>query len=233
MKDTQLWTFHQNQNRSHLQAWYPRQDMILKWILKHIPRWKEILEIGFWDGYLLKRLDLAWYKVFWQDISRLNLGLTSEQWKPHNITLLLGDETGKLHLKNEELSGFIASEVLEHMSDEELEKSVKEIYRTLKTEWYAFITVPAEENLKWSECACPNCGEVFHKWWHKQRWNKDKILKTFSIFEILIIEEFFNRYIGDSIWEKFAWYGMYYARSVINKFRKVDNRSYFILLRKP
>lgn len=93
---------------------------------------------------------------------------------------MLWDDSWKLLVKDDSLDWFIASEVLEHMTNEELNVCINEIYRTLKKGGLWFITFPANENLKNNECFCPNCWTIFHKVWHKQSFN-DKIINTLFI----------------------------------------------------
>lgn len=130
------------------------------------------------------------------------------------------------------LDWFIASEVLEHMNDNQLDISISEIYRILKKWWYAFITFPAKENLKNNECICPNCWEVFHKWGHKQYWSEEKIKKNFNMFKIVELREFFNRYTWNSFLEYIIWYNMYILRNILNKFINLENKSYLLILKK-
>lgn len=232
MSDKRLRDHHQNENRSHLQAWYPRQDKIFKEILKRTTKWGQLLEIWFWDWYLLNKLSKTWYNVFWQDLSEKNIEITKNQWGNKNISFLLWDVSWKLLVDNNSIDWFIASEVLEHMTDEELSFCIKEIYRVLKKDWYAFITFPAKEDLKSSECVCPKCWEVFHKWGHKQYWDMKKINKLFTQFEIVKCNEFFNRHTWNKILENIIGYFMLFSRNIINKFIELDNKSYFLILKK-
>lgn len=232
MSDKQLWDYHQDTNRKHLEASHPRQNYLLKQLSKLSLKGWTILEIWFWDGYLLNKISLSWFNALWQDLSSINIENTKKQWNNGNIDFLLWDDSGKLIVSDASIDCFIASEVLEHMSDEELNVCISEIYRALKVWGYAILTFPAEENLKNSECACPNCGEAFHKWGHKQYWNQEKITKVFRDFKILKQFEFFNRYSWTSLITKCLGYTMYVLRTIINKFYPLENRSYFLLLRK-
>lgn len=192
MSDTNLWTHHQWSNRNHLKEGYYRQNMLLKTVKKHIPAGGTILEIGFWDGYLLSQLALWWYTALWQDISAENIEITKNQWPTSKIQFLLGGEDGKLLVESDSIDGFIASEVLEHFSDSELEEIVPEIYRVLKPGGCAIITFPYHENLEKSTHFCPNCSTVFHTWWHKQSWNRDTVNRVFAIFKEISLTRFIS-----------------------------------------
>ena len=232
MSDKKLWDHHQNENRNHLIQWYQRQDKLFKYLRRFLDLWKNILEIGFWDWYLLNTLSNAWYNVIGQDLSENNIEITKKQWNNKKIKFLLWDDSWKLCVEDSSMDWFIASEVLEHMSDEELNICIKEIYRVLKKWWHAFITFPAKENLKNNECICPKCWEVFHKWWHKQYWDDNKIKLIFSEFKIVLTKEFFNRYTWNNFIEKVAWFSMYFIRKLINTMVDLDWKNYLVILKK-
>ncbi len=192
MSDTNLWDHHQNENRVSLEEWYFRQDFIKREIWKRIVPGGKILEIGFGDGYLLAELSKWWYSVIWQDLSEENISLTKNQWKDANIDFLLGDESGKLLVEDNSLDWFIASEVCEHMTDDELVIFVGELKRVMREWSQAIITVPYHENLARMTQFCPHCSNSFHTWWHKQSWNDEKIEKVFSGFSDLKIRRFMS-----------------------------------------
>ncbi len=77
------------------------------------------------------------------------------------------------------------------MSDKQLAVCIDEIYRVLKKWGYAFITFPAREYIENNMCFCPNCWLSFHKRWHKQVWEEDKIYNLFQQFEIVFLESTF------------------------------------------
>lgn len=235
MTDKNLWDHHQDENRIHLREWYFRQNLILKKIQKFLVKWWKILEIGFWDGYLLNTLSKEWYKVIGQDLSEKNIEITKNQWNNKKIQFLLWDDTGTLLVEDNSLDGFIASEVLEHMTDEGLGFCVQEIYRTLKAWGYAFITFPYKEVLNRSTHFCPNCWTWFHTWWHKQSWNDEKISTLFKDFEIVKSNRFIS--IGIKHYNNLL---VRYICLFLNKlfvikpdFLEFISSNYFLVLKKP
>lgn len=226
MSDKKLRDYHQNENRIHLTDWYPRQNMLFKRIKKTLSKWLTILENGFGDWYLLNKLAKSWYVVIWQDISQDNIDLTKKQ-RHGNIDFILGDVSWKLLAKDNSLDGYIASEVLEHMTDEELVFHVQEIYRILKSGWYAFLTFPAKENIKANECICPKCGEVFHKRWHKQYRDEKKIHHVFKQFKILTLKTFVSRIKWVSFFTSLVGYLKVVWSHVLD-----INKSYFVIIKR-
>ncbi len=230
--DSLLWTHYQLNNSQSLQQGHPRQDMLYKKINKIILRGK-ILEIGFGDGYLLNKLAKNQkYKCYGVDISEDNVEKMSRTIS--NVNFKVIDIDGKLPYEDDYFDGFIASEVLEHMSNKELKLCVKEIRRILKVDGIAILTFPAKENLTMNECFCPGCGQKFHKWGHKQQWDRQKTNHIFHNFKILSIKEFFVLFEGNNMVEKVLAFFVWSGRTILNKIIKSDHNmsSYLIVLKK-
>ncbi|MFM9912808.1 MAG: class I SAM-dependent methyltransferase [Methylophilaceae bacterium] len=68
-----------------------------------------------------------------------------------------------------------ASEVLEHLSDEQLASGIQEIQRVLKPGGLFIGTTPFEEDLKVSIVVCPHCGDIFHRWGHLQSFSSSQL----------------------------------------------------------
>ena len=74
----------------------------------------------------------------------------------------------------------VASEVLEHLAEPELDASLEEIRRVLKPGGRFIGTVPARENLSDQMVVCPKCGERFHRWGHKQGFDPERLQDVLS-----------------------------------------------------
>jgi SAM-dependent methyltransferase len=68
-----------------------------------------------------------------------------------------------------------ASEVLEHLHDEQRATALAEIRRVLKPGGVFVGTVPYAEDLRASDCVCPHCGEVFHRWGHRASFDEREL----------------------------------------------------------
>ncbi len=226
--DKNLWSFHQSENKQSLSAGHLRQDMLYKKIINLIRKGK-ILEIGFGDGYLLKKLSKK-YKCYGADISPINIKQIQNNVPAVSFSLV--ETSGKLPYKDNFFDGFVASEVLEHMNDKELEMTAKEIKRVLKPKGKAILTVPAQERLEDNQCFCPYCKAKFHRWGHKQTWNETKIKNVFKDFQIETIKIFFTPYQGNNLKEKFLGKMMWIIRTIIGKFIFLKGGNYLIILEK-
>jgi SAM-dependent methyltransferase len=89
--------------------------------------------------------------------------------------------------EDESFDFVVMSEVLEHLSDDVLVKSLKEINRVLKKGGKFIGTVPANETLSGQQVACPKCGEVFHQWGHVQSFNQYSLQNLLSSSEGLVV----------------------------------------------
>ncbi len=231
--DEKMWDYYQENFIDSLAQSYPRQNLLFKKIFKKLPQGSKILEIGFGEGTLLNKLSKK-YETYGADVSVDNIKRVRIKMPETNFKLIETD--GKIPYNDNFFEGFIASEVLEHMSNKELEKCIEEIKRILRPNGYAIITVPAEENLKKSECFCPNCGKIFHKYGHKQIWNRKNIRKRFSNFNIVTIKEYYNPFVGKNLFDNVLGKIMWLAQTGINFITKfpnkfVTNRSYVIILK--
>lgn len=67
------------------------------------------------------------------------------------------------------------SEVLEHLTDDVLERTIVEVHRVLVAEGHFIGTVPARENLIDQATVCPCCGKKFHRWGHLQTFDPQRL----------------------------------------------------------
>ena len=69
----------------------------------------------------------------------------------------------------------IMSEVLGHLSDDIIHRSLDEVGRVLRPQGRFLGTVPADENLRSNKVICPHCGESFHRWGHEQTFSRQSL----------------------------------------------------------
>lgn len=173
MDFTNTWKYHQTENRDHLKNASRR----LRFVANEIGRLsdvKKVLDIGFGDGHLLGLLSNK-YDVYGIDFVEENVTMTrgslglGEHIKFGNIlNIPFADNSFDL---------VTATEILEHLSQDDLLKSLTEVRRILKSNGYLLITVPYNENLQEKMTCCPHCGTTFHVWGHQQSFNDDNLQK--------------------------------------------------------
>jgi ubiquinone/menaquinone biosynthesis C-methylase UbiE len=69
----------------------------------------------------------------------------------------------------------IATEVIEHLLDHELEGMLAECRRLLKSGGRVFFTTPNDEVYDASKVFCPECGCIFHRWQHVRTWTGETL----------------------------------------------------------
>lgn len=72
----------------------------------------------------------------------------------------------------------VMSEVLEHLEDEVLTASLKEVRRVLKKGGRFIGTTPAREKLEDSFVVCPCCAAHFHRWGHVRSFDRQAMAST-------------------------------------------------------
>jgi ubiquinone/menaquinone biosynthesis C-methylase UbiE len=178
-EDKHLWNFYETENRQSFLLSRPRLDFIAKRIVSH-GKSVNVLDIGIGDGYLLARLSSR-FNVHGLDISPANVERTKKDFSANKIRATL--RTGSIDdipFQDNEFDFVVASDVLEHLDKDVFGKALTEIYRILKKGGLFIGTVPADEKLNDNICFCPKCGNVFHRWGHKESFNKAKIEAAFA-----------------------------------------------------
>lgn len=185
MDQERIWAYFQNEKIEVFSGSIPRLKYLANRAKKLLSSPKAIaLNIGVGNGWLEEHL-------------------THEGWK---IQSLDPNESAIRRLKTRGLkasTGFIealpyksnifdvvfCSEVLEHLSRDQMESGLQEMFRVLKPDGYLLGTVPSQEKLSDNEIVCPRCGEIFHRWGHMQDFDKKRLREIFlKDSKILIIK---------------------------------------------
>jgi ubiquinone/menaquinone biosynthesis C-methylase UbiE len=204
----------------------PRHDLLARTI-KRIKKKGRVLDIGFGDGYFLRRIYKEGYSSYGADISTSNVKFTQKEFKKQGLNIKLKHgKINELPFKDNFFDIIVASEVIEHTNVTEL----NEIRRCLKKGGYFIGTVPAEENLEENKCFCPNCNFVFHKFGHQQSFSQQKIkqlLKKSNLKAVLIKRKIIkNKNLN--VFGKVE----YILRKIINNFHPVGGANYLIIAKK-
>ena len=77
-----------------------------------------------------------------------------------------------LKFEDSKFDTIFATEVLEHLNEEMLDKGLKEVKRVLKSGGYFIVTVPYNEDLTKGRVVCPKCELDFHLWQHLNSFNE-------------------------------------------------------------
>ncbi len=120
-----------------------------------------VLNLGIGDGNFERQgLQRGWtmYSLDPDEQAVLALSRTGAQGEVGSAAAMPFDD--------EMFDFVIASEVLEHLTDNERLDALREITRVLKPCGRLLGTVPYQEDLALSETVCPRCNHIFHRWGH-------------------------------------------------------------------
>ena len=106
---------------------------------------------------------------------------------PKNSKIIEGDCTN-LKYTNNSFDTLFSTDVIEHLSDEDLNKCLNEANRVLKKNGYGMYTTINNEKLNNSIVTCPECGVKFHRWGHCQVFTESRIRKLFKMHGFKIVK---------------------------------------------
>ena len=195
-KIARLWDFY-SRNYPYNQMYFTKTfgKDILKRTIKTIGRLdgKVILDFGCGPAYLvdcLIELNIKPSKYIGLDFSEKTVDIIKNKRTNFEIE---GVFTKSLpsQIEPNSIDVCFLIEVIEHLSDNHLESTLREIYRVLKTKGKLIVTTQNNEDLELSKVFCPECGCIFHKWQHVRVWNKELLRSTivpYNFKEIKILE---------------------------------------------
>ncbi|HOY31328.1 MAG TPA: class I SAM-dependent methyltransferase [Bacteroidales bacterium] len=132
-----------------------------------------IIDVGCGNGIITNELGEK-YRVLGVDRSANALA--------HVKTEKLQASSDQIPLPDASFDMALSSEMIEHLDDETLKKTIGEIKRLSKK--YIFITVPNNENLNKFQIHCPECGKNYNHSYHLQSFTADKMIKLFPGAEV-------------------------------------------------
>ncbi len=168
MKQDKIWDYFQNEKSESFVASYARlYDLATKF-----DKNTKVLNIGVGGGIFEKIATARGLEVYSLDPSDRSIEKLQKNFGMSHAKV---GYSQNIPFKDNSFDGVIMSEVLEHLSDDIIEKSLLEVSRVLKKGAKFVGTVPYDENLDIQQVVCPNCGEKFHRWGHIQNFNIIKI----------------------------------------------------------
>lgn len=177
-KQEKIWNHFQTVNPEVFEQAKPRMDFLIKQLSrKKNCTTPSVLNIGIGDGYFEKSLQQKGWNIQTLD--------PNEAVIKKMIALEIKAYQGyieKMPFESESFDFVVASEVIEHLTDDQRQKGLSEIRRVLKKNGIFLGTVPYSENLKASQVICPGCGECFHRWGHQSAFDFESLSKDLSQF---------------------------------------------------
>ena len=155
------------------------------WLLKNIKREArrnglsgknmEIIDLGAGSGEFLINLGKTFYaKVSGMDISEERIAKAAEKYPDINY---FQGTLDRVPVEDNRFDIVISTQTVEHLLDEDLEKSFQEMARILKPGGMLFITTRFNEDLSSGWKVCPDCHAVFQHSQHMQTFTINSIGK--------------------------------------------------------
>src|SRR4030042_6393311 len=129
------------------------------------------------------------HQIYACDISKNGIEVSTKKLEDlPNFTGATVIETLPSQLQSQAFDLVIATEIIEHLNNKELQQVLTDIARITITGGYIFITTPYEEDLHSEKTMCPECGCVFHRWQHQRAWSPDELVSTLRSYGFMTIE---------------------------------------------
>ena len=156
-----IWSHYQGAGVIVFSGAAPRLEYLFRLVKRRASRAPSVLNIGVGNGYFETRCQKAGFQVCAIDPVEAAVESLRKQGVDARRALV-----SAIPFPSGYFDFVVASEVLEHLEDQELSAGVGEIARVLKPGGYFVGTVPYEEKLGEEMIVCPDCGKVFHRWGH-------------------------------------------------------------------
>jgi SAM-dependent methyltransferase len=123
-----------------------------------------ILDVGSGSGALVRALRAAGFRAAGVDLAPKR----AEPW------FLRGD-AGRLPVAGGTCDFVYCCDVVEHLTDADLDACLSEIRRILRPRGRLCVATRNEERLDEAECQCPSCGTRFHRFGHQQVFSATRL----------------------------------------------------------
>jgi SAM-dependent methyltransferase len=166
-----LWDYYSG-NRAYDHQYFSQHSgaAILSAIVRHLPlAGREVVDFGCGPGFMLEHLLARGVRCAGIDFSPASVEAAQAQFGAHPRF------AGATHVKGMPLpfadgsiDVMLLVEVLEHILEDELLPTLREIARVVRPGGHVIVTVPHAEDLGASKVMCPECACVFHRWQHQR-----------------------------------------------------------------
>jgi cyclopropane fatty-acyl-phospholipid synthase-like methyltransferase len=172
--DEKLWNYFQKDNPAYLDTTSRDKSMLLaKLIRRNTSPGDHLCEVGLGSGLLLQEL-ARHRRIVGVDLCdgtiaqlRSKPGLADLELRQGNIC--------ELSSVYRDMDAIISIDVIEHLTQEQLDQACHEVFMSLNPGGKWFINVPWNENLQMNEVFCPHCYRSFHRVGHKQSFDESRL----------------------------------------------------------
>ncbi len=140
-------------------------------VASFLPETGAILDYGCGAGFLIRHLLDRGYQVTGLDFSRQSIEETNSKFQKEKSYggAFLAEEILAKGLK---FAAIFLIEVIEHLDDEYLSLTMRNLKSLLAPNGVIIISTPNQERLEDQHIFCPQCEHVFHRWQHLRSWSE-------------------------------------------------------------
>jgi len=171
-----VWDYFQTDGSWIFEMAVPRLDHLYRRAVRFASgRRLAVLNIGIGNGWLEDRCRENGWDVFALDP---NFAAAHGVGGRGGHGLVGGIEA--LPFRDASFDVVFSSEVFEHLTDDLLERGIREVSRVLKPDGILLGTVPFEEPLLMRQTVCPRCELVHHAYGHHQSFSATRLTSIFG-----------------------------------------------------
>lgn len=166
-----IWSHFQNADPESFAAARPRLEYLVGVIARRVKSSRpRVLNIGVGSGHFEQTALARGFEVHSLDPDAVAIERLSQSGVTGHVGYI-----EQMSLETQQFDAVVASEVLEHLHDEQRAAGLQEIARVLKPGGWFLGTVPYKENLKAGDVVCPCCGALFHRWGHQRSFTLESM----------------------------------------------------------
>lgn len=149
-------------------------DIMVDRLGRHIRGRTSLLDYGCGMGFMTKHLLNKGYRVTGLDYSRDTVAAVNQELQGRDgfRGAFFAEE---ILAKGDRFDAILVFEVIEHLTDEYLEATMRNIKTLLAPGGVVIFTTPNRERLEDLHIFCPSCERVFHRWQHVRSWGSDSL----------------------------------------------------------
>ena len=175
MKQEKIWEYFQGEGIDNFSGAEHRLQSLFLLVRKYSNKLKiNILNIGSGSGYFEKLCAETGWDIHTLDIDKN----VKEKLSKYGVNVHISS-IESIPVSDSYFDFVVCSEVLEHLTDNQLKNAIPELYRVTKKDGYIIGTVPNKEKLFENITVCPSCNHKYHRWGHWQSFTQNYIRKIF------------------------------------------------------
>lgn len=199
MNQDKVWDYFQTEGLEKFSLSVPRLNFLLNQAMRIAgSRSIKVLNIGVGDGWLEKKCIARGWEVYALDPVPAAIATVESAGGKGKV-----GHIEAIPFEDDLFDVVFCSEIIEHLSREQIQQGLGEVTRVLKREGVLLGTVPFNENLFEGRVVCPDCGSVFHRIGHQQTFDLNSLPAIFPTS--LRLETVKTEYFCD--WPTLNWKG--------------------------